>query len=437
MKRLMQNQIIVFLEVFVCFFYAGCTEKDFLTTTTNEVSDITESTAVCGGTITADSNVEIMAYGICWSKNSNPTFNNLKTRNYKISNQFKDTLKNLEPGTDYYVRAYAISKAGVFYGAEKLFKTKELSVETLDVSEIQSHSAIVGGNITSEDGDEIIISRGVCYSDTALKPTIFHEKITSGSGKGLFTVEISNLKPSTLYNVRAFATRKSGTQYGSVKQFTTLDAPPLGSKVITLTVIEKSFIKLSFGSEKYNTPVWIEAIPGKFTRVFVSPQWSPQREYYSESSTISIYGNITSLDCSSVDQFFLDPGPVRGINLSGNSTIKGLECSENGITELDVSNLTELIFLDCTNNKLTSLNVSKNRNLELLVVSQNKLSEIDISNNTNLEGLYCSYNKLTSLNLSKNLKLTTIDCFNNLLTSLDVSKNTLLNNLGCFYVSPR
>jgi Leucine-rich repeat (LRR) protein len=59
--------------------------------------------------------------------------------------------------------------------------------------------------------------------------------------------------------------------------------------------------------------------------------------------------------------------------------------------------------------------------LESLNCSNNELTSLDLSNNTALTTLYCSDNELTSLDLSNNITLTMLYCSNNKLTLLDVS----------------
>ena len=51
---------------------------------------------------------------------------------------------------------------------------------------------------------------------------------------------------------------------------------------------------------------------------------------------------------------------------------------------------------------------------------------------TALKGLYCSYNQLTSLDVSNNMALTILYCSYNQLTSLNVSNNTALTYLYCY-----
>jgi hypothetical protein len=94
-------------------------------------------------------------------------------------------------------------------------------LETVEPSLITSTGAISGGNITS-DGGGIIKYRGVCWG-TMTDPTINNDKTYDGSGTGIFSSSITDLKPATTYYVRAYATNKAGTSYGNLKSFATLD----------------------------------------------------------------------------------------------------------------------------------------------------------------------------------------------------------------------
>ncbi|MCL2120795.1 MAG: bacterial Ig-like domain-containing protein, partial [Clostridiales bacterium] len=108
-----------------------------------------------------------------------------------------------------------------------------------------------------------------------------------------------------------------------------------------------------------------------------------------------------------------------------------LHCSDNQLTELDVTQNTELEYLNCWNNLLVELDVSQNTALRILDVGDNLLTELDLSNNAMLVNLYCDYNLLAELDVSQNTELENLDCRNNLLAELDVSQNTELENLNC------
>lgn len=78
---------------------------------------------------------------------------------------------------------------------------------------------ICGGIITSDGGAEVT-SRGICWS-TSQNPSMTDNKTESGSGTGVFTIEITGLTAHTTYYARAFATNDSGTGYGTTVALTT------------------------------------------------------------------------------------------------------------------------------------------------------------------------------------------------------------------------
>ena len=90
--------------------------------TTSSVSNITETSAKCGGTVTA-SGYSVGACGLCYSELPNPTINSYITSDQVGTGTFTSTMSGLEPGTKYYVRAYATTSSGTLYGEQKEFTT--------------------------------------------------------------------------------------------------------------------------------------------------------------------------------------------------------------------------------------------------------------------------------------------------------------------------
>ena len=90
--------------------------------TTSSVSNITETSAKCGGTVTA-SGYSVGACGLCYSELPNPTVSSYITSDQVGTGTFTSTMSGLEPGTKYYVRAYATTSSGTLYGEQKEFTT--------------------------------------------------------------------------------------------------------------------------------------------------------------------------------------------------------------------------------------------------------------------------------------------------------------------------
>ena len=115
------------------------------------------------------------------------------------------------------------------------------------------------------------------------------------------------------------------------------------------------------------------------------------------------------------------------------TSITDMYVSSRGIADLTgIEYFTALKRLDCSDNYLTSLNVSNQTSLETLVCYDNYLTLLDLSTNTALKGLDCGGNSLTALDLSANTALTSLTCFHNQLTALDLSYTPLLTELWCY-----
>lgn len=138
---------------------------------------------------------------------------------------------------------------------------------------------------------------------------------------------------------------------------------------------------------------------------------------------IEFFPELENLDCSE--------NQLTQLDVSKNPKLERLVCYENKLTSLDVSGNTSLTELHCYTNQLTSLNLGENANLDILNCVVNRLTSLDLSGNANLTRLACSSNLLTSLDVSNNPTLILLDCERNLLTSLNVSKNTELDTLDC------
>lgn len=204
-------------------------EKTFTTNdgsvvvTTNNVTNVTPTSATCGGTVTVSSGntFPITSRGVCWATTHNPTIDNAHTSDGSGVGSFISSITGLTVNTNYYVRAYATNEVGTFYGEEKNFNTTMglATVTTKDVTDIHPLSATGGGVVTADNGFTVT-SRGICWS-VVQNPTIDDSHTTNGSGTGEFNSLMDNLQNSTTYHVRAYATNANGTAYGEDKIFTT------------------------------------------------------------------------------------------------------------------------------------------------------------------------------------------------------------------------
>lgn len=91
------------------------------TVSTNAVSNITPTSATCGGNVTATGGANVTARGICWSTSQNPTINDSHTTDGSGTGSYTSSITGLTYGTTYYVRAYATNGEGTSYGAQQSF----------------------------------------------------------------------------------------------------------------------------------------------------------------------------------------------------------------------------------------------------------------------------------------------------------------------------
>ena len=196
--------------------------------TTADITNITATTAVCGGNISNDGGGTITDRGVCWALTPSPSIES--GSHLSIGNgtgSFSGTITGLAPNTPYYVRAYATNVKGTSYGEQKTFTTSTgLPTVTRDeITGVTTHSAVCGGTVT-ENGGYAVTARGLVWS-TSQYPTLNDNHLDLGVGNGSFTGSMTGLSINTTYYVRSYATNSQGTAYSEVQTpFTTRDGKP-------------------------------------------------------------------------------------------------------------------------------------------------------------------------------------------------------------------
>ena len=191
--------------------------------TTDSVTNITATSARCGGNVVSGGNDSVTVRGVCWSLSSGPTLADAHTSDGSGMGSFTSQLTTLMPDTLYFIRAYAVNTAGISYGNEKTFTTAQLPgppvVITTHISGISQFAAYGGGNVTSDGGDSVTL-RGICWSLSA-SPTLADAHSSDSSGMGSFISHLGGLTDGTSYHVRAYAVNSVDTSYGNEVSFTT------------------------------------------------------------------------------------------------------------------------------------------------------------------------------------------------------------------------
>ena len=155
--------------------------------------------------------------------------------------------------------------------------------------------------------------------------------------------------------------------------------------------------------------------------------------------------SVFSTDCSSVatiaipDNNFEQRLVSLGIDtngLNGNITLSDaqgftgvLNLNFQGISDLTgIAAFTNMTILNCNDNLLTTIDVSQNTNLTSLTISGNQLTSLDVSNNTLLTSISCPNNQISQLDFSFNTQLVNCIVNNNQLTSLNVKNGNNSNS---------
>lgn len=96
---------------------------------------------------------------------------------------------------------------------------------------------------------------------------------------------------------------------------------------------------------------------------------------------------------------------ISQMNVTGLSQLTDLHCFDNKLTALEVSGMTNLQYLGAGNNQLTTITLSGLNQLWELGLGYNKLTSLDITGLTNLRYLHLYENKLKELIIAPDLQL--------------------------------
>ena len=157
------------------------------TVVTDPVTDITQTTAMGGGTVTSDGNATVTERGICWSTSHNPTTSDDHASNGTGTGSFSVNMTGLTPNTTYYVRAYAINAQGITYGDEVSFVTSDLPQYTINVSANPSEGGTTMGGGTYQQGQQCTLSGSSNTGYTFVNWTE-NDSVVSSNSNYTFTV---------------------------------------------------------------------------------------------------------------------------------------------------------------------------------------------------------------------------------------------------------
>ena len=193
-------------------------------TTTNPV--VSDTAVIVGGDVTFTDGDNNTTRGVCWSTSPNPT----TAENFLLDNALGigvyslNIINQLNPNTEYYVKAYAENSVGKVYGDERTISflpITELPQVTTTNPVVSDTAIIVGGDVTFTGGDNNTI-RGVCWSTSPNPTTSDNFMVDASNGAGVYSFDIlGQLMAGTQYYIKAFAENAVGEVYGDEFNFET------------------------------------------------------------------------------------------------------------------------------------------------------------------------------------------------------------------------
>lgn len=218
--------------------------------------------------------------------------------------------------------------------------------------------------------------------------------------------------------------------------FVTIAAFAQTSPSITVKTTKRVGDKIYFLIEATNHGnVTIKGAEGKFQEGL--------QEYTVTEQTITFIGDITRFNCSeenitevdlskcpTLEMFACRYNPITAVTVKNLPSLKLVDIEESQVSKLTLENLPKLKELNCRKTKLAELPLSNISSVEILDCDSCAIKTLDIQPLPNLITLNCTGNPLSKLEVGKAEKLLSIECHEGELTAIDVSKAKALKQLS-------
>jgi hypothetical protein len=239
------------------------------TLTTQAVTNINiaAGTATFNGTIETIGDPAYTERGFVYGTTNNPTIADIKvTASGTGTGAYSAGATEIAEGQTYYVRAYATNDGGTAYGEEMNFVTvagmPEVSTQAVTSVNISAGTVTFNGTIVSA-GDLSYTERGFVYGTTH-NPTLSDtKKVATGTGIGIYSLNVSDVAEGYTYYVRAYATNSKGTVYGEEVD---LD---FNAVMPTLSTQAATNINIGAGTATFNGTIQTSGDPAYTERGFV------------------------------------------------------------------------------------------------------------------------------------------------------------------------
>ena len=257
----------------ICNFNTIDYSEPKLMTTCIIPTDITSNSIKIYGEVNDDGGDVNLEKGFVYGNSTNLVYiigsSNTLVSSGKGKGTFSFVILNLNKGTTYYYKSYAINSTGkLVYGPLCEFKTLEFSEPKLNITcltptNITNVSAKIYGEVT-DDGGDISLEKGFIYGTTNKLEYLkgANNVLTSSNkGNGSYSFVLTNLSSRLTYYYKSYAINKLGVLvYGPLCQFTTNapEKPTLNSTCLPTSALNFSDATLngnlvSWGGDNYST----------------------------------------------------------------------------------------------------------------------------------------------------------------------------------------
>ena len=217
--------------------------KDYVNMSVPEVVNSNGSSVTVRSLLTVADGVNPTESGFLYGRSEQLTIDSLHTPAVLSDADITATINGLSIAQSYYFRPYIREGDHIAYGSSVAFTTHSVpSVSTTSVSGIDGSSATSGGNSLSGNGLDITTA-GIVWSESH-NPTIENSSVRyiNTQSNQDYVCQMTDLKPNTVYYIRAFAMNSDGVGYGEELTFTTLAVAPTVSTSVASSVTSSSAV---------------------------------------------------------------------------------------------------------------------------------------------------------------------------------------------------
>jgi uncharacterized protein (TIGR02145 family) len=197
------------------------TEPELPVVVTAMVLNIKPYSATVGGVVSSSGGTDVTERGVYRGTSVNPVSTGTKLIIGRGTGSYADTLKNLNPGVTYYVRAYAVNSIGTSYGDEKSFLTigGKPEVTVLRYSDLKASSIMLKGIVSANElSTKVTFEYGITSSYGNLRSA----DNSPISKKDTVSTTITGLDQNTNYHYRIRAENELGIVYSADSTFRTV-----------------------------------------------------------------------------------------------------------------------------------------------------------------------------------------------------------------------